>query len=123
MAIIVAWDRHKYAHVLTIRGYFCDNSIIKICNVEIALVVAGNAIRTAQNCNGCKLGVGYIPGDKVFKVTPEGVVSVFATGLVGASGNAFDSQGNLFQSNIGAASISKIAPDGTVTPFSNTGLE
>ena len=71
---------------------------------------------------GNKLGAGYIPGDKVFKVTPEGVVSVFATGLVGASGNAFDSHGNLFQSNIGANSISKIAPDGTVTPFSNTGL-
>ena len=71
---------------------------------------------------GNKLGTGYIPGDKVFKVTPEGEVSVFATGLVGASGNAFDSQGNLFQSNIGANRISKITPDGTVTTFSNVGF-
>ena len=71
---------------------------------------------------GNKLGAGYIPGDKVFKVTPEGEVSVFATGLFGASGNAFDSQGNLLQSNIAANSISKIAPDGTVTLFSNIGF-
>lgn len=41
------------------------------------------------------------PGTRVFKITPEGEVSVFATGLVGASGNAFDSKGDLFQSNNG----------------------
>lgn len=71
---------------------------------------------------GTRLGAGNIPGDKVFKVTPDGEVSVFATGLVGASGNAFDSQGNLFQSNIAVGRISKITPDGTVTTFSSTGF-
>jgi len=57
-------------------------------------------------------------GTQVLKVTPEGVVSVFATGLSGASGNEFDDDGNLFQSNIASGVISKILPDGTVTTFS-----
>ncbi|MCA9726998.1 MAG: hypothetical protein KC729_04890 [Candidatus Eisenbacteria bacterium] len=58
-------------------------------------------------------------GTRVFKVTPEGDVSVFASGFDGASGNDFDSHGNLFQSNINAGRIDKIAPDGTVTPFAS----
>jgi len=61
------------------------------------------------------------PGARVYIITPEGEVSTFAEGLVGASGNEFDSQGNLFQSNIGGNSVSKITPDGVVTTFvSNT---
>lgn len=63
--------------------------------------------------------LGGPPGDKVFKITPEGIVSVFATGLVGASGNDFDSKGNLFQSNIANHSISKVTPDGTVSTFAS----
>ena len=62
------------------------------------------------------------PGTRVFKITPEGQVSVFATGLVGASGNAFDSKGDLFQSNIGASMISRITPDGTVSTFVSQGI-
>lgn len=62
------------------------------------------------------------PGTRVFKITPEGEVSVFATGLVGASGNAFDSKGDLFQSNIGANRISRITPDGTVSTFVSQGI-
>lgn len=61
--------------------------------------------------------LGGPPGDKVFKITPSGTVSVFATGLVGASGNDFDSNGNLFQSNISGQSISKITPEGDVSVF------
>ncbi|MGH1365573.1 MAG: T9SS type A sorting domain-containing protein [Calditrichia bacterium] len=52
----------------------------------------------------------------------DGSVSVFATGLNGASGNAFDSQGNLYQSNIGGSFISKIDPAGNVTTFTSTGI-
>ena len=61
-------------------------------------------------------------GTVVYKITPEGEASVFADGLNGASGNALDSEGNLFQSNIAGNEISKIAPDGTVTRFSSQGL-
>ena len=61
------------------------------------------------------------PGTVVYKITPAGEASVWANGLVGASGNAFDSQGNLLQSNISAGRVSKIDPAGQVTTFA-TGL-
>ncbi len=60
-------------------------------------------------------------GTRVYKVTPEGDVTVFATGFNGASGNTFDDQGNLYQSNIRGSTISKVAPNGTVTTFANAG--
>ncbi|KAA3597975.1 MAG: T9SS C-terminal target domain-containing protein [Calditrichaeota bacterium] len=63
-------------------------------------------------------------GTNVYKVDPtDGSFSVFATGLSGASGNSFDSQGNLFQSNIAASSISKIDTNGIVTNFSSIGVQ
>lgn len=64
---------------------------------------------------------GGTAGTSVYRVTPTGEVSVFATGLSGASGNAFDSQGNLLQSNIAASTISRIAPDGTVETLASGG--
>ncbi|MEQ9426778.1 MAG: NHL repeat-containing protein [Cyclobacteriaceae bacterium] len=68
--------------------------------------------------------LGGSPGTSVWKIDPlTGAHSIFARGLVGASGNHFDSQGNLFQSNIGASSVSRITPDGTVGTFSNSTLQ
>ncbi|MEZ4883356.1 MAG: T9SS type A sorting domain-containing protein [Chitinophagales bacterium] len=61
-------------------------------------------------------------GKNVWKVTPEGEVSLFATGLFGASGNAFDSKGNLFQSSIGTGTVSKITPDGNLSFFATSGI-
>lgn len=52
----------------------------------------------------------------------DGSVSVFASGLSGASGNAFDSQGNLYQSNIAGNRISKIDPSGNVSTFATNGI-
>ena len=56
-------------------------------------------------------------GDVVYKVMPDGRVSVFATGLYGASGNAVDSRGRLLQSNFFGNYIVRIDRDGTVSPF------
>jgi sugar lactone lactonase YvrE len=58
---------------------------------------------------------GGANGTNVYRVTPSGEVTVFATGLAGASGNAFDAEGNLYQSSIAGSRISKITPNGTVT--------
>jgi len=58
-------------------------------------------------------------GTNVYKVFNDGTVELFATGLVGASGNDFGPDGFLYQSNIGASRISKIATDGTVTTLAN----
>lgn len=49
-------------------------------------------------------------------------LTIFATGLLGASGNDFDSQGNLFQSNIAAGDVRKIDPNGRVTTFTGAGI-
>jgi hypothetical protein len=58
-------------------------------------------------------------GTKVYKITPGGEVSIFAEGdlFMAASGNAFDSEGNLFQSNYIGHTINKITPDGEVSVF------
>jgi len=58
-------------------------------------------------------------GDRILKITPDGQVTTFVTGLTGASGNDFDQEGNLFQSNIAAGAISKITPEGTLTEFAS----
>jgi sugar lactone lactonase YvrE len=62
------------------------------------------------------------PGTTVYRVTPEGEVTAWAEGLVGASGNAFDSRGRFLQSNIGGRTLSRISPDGTVESWVSEGL-
>lgn len=52
----------------------------------------------------------------------DGTLSPFTSGLSGASGNDFDSQGNLIQSNIGSSTISKITPSGAVSLLSSVGI-
>ncbi len=59
---------------------------------------------------------------KIYKVSTDGNAVVFAKGFKGASGNAFDSKGNLFQSNIRGHCIHKIAPDGSAVEFVTQGL-
>ena len=44
-------------------------------------------------------------------------MSIFASRLVGASGNDFDDEGNLYQSNIQGGTVSKITPEGNVSTF------
>lgn len=62
-------------------------------------------------------------GHQVFKVDPAGKVELFCGEMRGASGNALDSQGNLFQSSIGGGFISKVTPDGKVSVFSRSGFK
>ena len=67
---------------------------------------------------GSSLGAGSSGGHRVWRVDPEtGETTVFATGLRGASGNAFGPGGDLFQSNIGTHSVARIDGDGAVTEF------
>ncbi len=60
--------------------------------------------------------------ETVWKVTPDGQASVFATGFYGASGNAIDSRGNLFQSNFYGNYISKVDRFGEHVTFADSGL-
>ena len=60
--------------------------------------------------------------ETVWKVTPDGQASVFATGFYGASGNAIDSRGNLFQSNFHGNYISEVDRFGEHITFADSGL-
>jgi len=69
--------------------------------------------------------LGLANGSNVYKVYDDGTIKLFASGLNGASGNDFDSQGNLYQSNInrrGGNKLSKITPDGSVSTFATNGI-
>src|SRR5262249_33511145 len=57
----------------------------------------------------------------ISKVTPNGDVSTFAS-VNAPIGVQFDAHGTLFVSSPFISTISKVAPDGTVTPFVSTGL-
>src|SRR5205807_1300339 len=58
----------------------------------------------------------------IFKFTPAGTKTPFASGLGGPLSLAFDGSGNLFETDLGSNTIFKFAPDGTKTPFI-TGLD
>jgi hypothetical protein len=49
------------------------------------------------------------------RVTPDGQVSVFATGFGSVNGFNFDSKGNIFVSDYEANAVRKVTPDGVVT--------
>ncbi|MGE0354778.1 MAG: tetratricopeptide repeat protein [Gemmatimonadales bacterium] len=54
-------------------------------------------------------------GNTVYKVQPDGRVSVYATGFYGASGNAIDSKGRLLQSSFAGNYISRVDRSGKVS--------
>jgi DNA-binding beta-propeller fold protein YncE len=61
-------------------------------------------------------------GDIVWKITPDGQRRVFAEGQYGASGNALDHQGNLYQSSYYGNFITKIDRTGHASVLTRTGL-
>jgi hypothetical protein len=55
----------------------------------------------------------------ISRVTPEGEVSVFATGFASSNNMRFDSKGNLFVAEYRGNAVRKITPDGVVTTFAS----
>ena len=62
-----------------------------------------------------KTGFIYVADfrNKVWRITPEGEVEVFADYLYGASGNHIDAQGRLLQSNFFGNTLTRINRDGS----------
>jgi hypothetical protein len=58
-------------------------------------------------------------GQNILRVTPEGVISVFAAGF-NTNGSYFDSHGNLFVANYAESSVRKITPEGVVSTFASS---
>ena len=71
---------------------------------------------------GAILSDAATAGRKVLRLGADGSPSVFVTGLDGASGNRFDSRGNLYQSSIRGNFISRIAPDGQWVECARDGI-
>jgi sugar lactone lactonase YvrE len=57
--------------------------------------------------------------NNILKITLEGEVTEYVTGLPGPVGMGFDSDGNLYVSNYTGNSISKVTPEGTITEFAS----
>ena len=72
-----------------------------------------------------RLGFLYVANfrDAVWRVSPDGEVTELTRSLYGASGNAVDRRGDLYQANFFANSITRIARTGEVTTFVDQGLQ
>lgn len=71
-----------------------------------------------------QLGNLYVAdfAESVWKISPEGVRTDFASGLYGASGNAIDAAGNLLQASFYGDSVVRIDRLGRAIPFATAGL-
>ena len=89
--------------------------------VEMPIGTGGVAIDADGNIYCADFGTALSgpPGDRIYKITPTGQASVFATGFVGASGNTFGPDGYLYQSSIQGGFVSKVSPTGDVSQFVN----
>jgi DNA-binding beta-propeller fold protein YncE len=61
-------------------------------------------------------------GTAIRMINTEGILSVYATGFQGASGNTFAPDGNLYQCNIAANSVSLVSGSVSVSTFVSNGL-
>ncbi|HSR52376.1 MAG TPA: alpha/beta fold hydrolase [Acidobacteriota bacterium] len=59
---------------------------------------------------------------KVWKVAPDGEVTLLSQAVRGSSGNAVDQDGNLLQASFADNRILRITPDGTASDFVTEGL-
>ena len=64
-------------------------------------------------------------GTRIYKVSPSGETTLYIDDdrLRGASGNAVDSDGNLYQASLRTGEIFRITPDGEMEPFAEDGLQ
>jgi sugar lactone lactonase YvrE len=100
---------------------YMGNIRMHLRHLRVALVLGCAAV--------APLAVRAAPGDlyvvdnsvngAIFKLTPDGTKSTFATGLVYPEGLAFDTAGNLFVADTNNSQILKFAPDGTKSTFAS----
>ena len=95
----------------------------EISTVFVAETNGGVTLDSAGDIYAANYGdINAVTGsENVWKISPTGAFSpvIFVSDINIASGNDFDSQDNLYQSNFGGHSISKIDPSGVVTSLSS----
>ncbi|MBT8399694.1 MAG: hypothetical protein KJO98_04400 [Rhodothermia bacterium] len=61
-------------------------------------------------------------GDNVWKVKPDGRISLFATGFYGSSGNTIGPSGHLYQSNFYGNYVSRVDREGNKEVYASEGI-
>ncbi len=86
---------------------------------ELPIGLGGLVVDADGNIYSADFGASLSspPGTSLYKITPEGSASLFASGFTGASGNTIGPDGNIYQSNIGNGLISKVTMAGQVSGF------
>lgn len=111
----------KIATVIVTLVFLVDvgtAQVARVFTVADSLVgaVGGIAIDRAGNIYSADFG------DVVWRVRPDGRAEKFATGFYGASGNALDSRGILYQSNFYGNYISRVERNGDHVVWVDEGL-
>ncbi len=93
----------------------------------VATVVDGDSIPGFGAVGGIAVDrLGYVYSanfrNEVWRYTPGGTVRRYAGGFYGASGNAIGPAGELYQSSFHGGYISRVARDGSVTTYADSGL-
>lgn len=85
-------------------------------SAALLLLAASSGTVWAQD-----LYVASLSGNSISKITRDGAMSTFATGLSTPYGLAFNSSRELFVANYGSNSIARVSQTGVVSAFSFTG--
>ena len=93
-------------------------TMTKLIYSAFAVVILVTGVLTATADPG-DIFVSDVANNVIYKLTPGGAQSIFATGLAIPEGLAFDSTGYLFEADYGSNTIYKFAPDGTRTIFAS----
>ena len=83
------------------------------------LALSALVLSAPRAANAQDLFVANLDNNTISRVTPGGVVSLFASGFSGAYGLAFDTGGNLFVANNNGNTVSRVTPGGAVSPFAS----
>lgn len=93
--------------------------------MELPSATGGLAVDADGNLYAANIGPAPSrTGSEIYRITPAGDYQLWieGQGLRGASGNAFDAQGNLIQSSLRASAIHHILPEGKVTELTREGI-
>lgn len=98
-----------------------ENADVLEIMLELPIGTGGLEVDSEGNiyCADFGQSLSSPPGTLVYRITPSGEPSVYANGLVGASGNTFGPDGNLYQSNIAGGRVSVINSSGQVTNYAS----
>src|ERR1022692_2369662 len=82
-------------------------------------ICAGVVLLLAANAPAQNMFVSQWKENVILEITPEGVVTNFASGMDNPFGLAFDTSGNLYSADAGNSTVSEITPSGNVSQFAS----